>query len=82
MEDWAEIRRLHRAEQMPIKAIARMLGVGRNTVRRALVSDEPPRYQRPAKDRAWLRPQRTPTTLGPTPKRRMIKPGERMWSTH
>lgn len=22
VEDWAEIRRLHRAEQMPIKAIA------------------------------------------------------------
>ncbi len=27
VEDWAEIRRLHRAEQMPIKAIARVLGV-------------------------------------------------------
>ena len=28
MEDWAEIRRLHRAEGMPIKAIARhMLGL-------------------------------------------------------
>jgi hypothetical protein len=26
MEDWAEIRRLHRAEGMPIKAIARQLG--------------------------------------------------------
>ena len=26
MEDWAEIRRLHRAEGMPIKAIARTLG--------------------------------------------------------
>jgi transposase len=49
VEDWAEIRRLHRAEQMPIKAIARKLGVGRNTVRRALASDEPPRYRRPAK---------------------------------
>jgi transposase len=49
VEDWAEIRRLHRAEGMPIKAIARQLGVGRNTVRRALAADAPPKYQRPAK---------------------------------
>ena len=33
VEDWAEIRRLHRAEGMSIKAIARRLGVARNTVR-------------------------------------------------
>jgi hypothetical protein len=33
MEDWAEIRRLHRAERMPIKAIARQLEAGRNTAR-------------------------------------------------
>ena len=46
VEDWAEIRRLHRAEGMPIKAIARTLGVSRNTVRAALASDGPPRYQR------------------------------------
>ncbi|MBV8462872.1 MAG: IS21 family transposase [Acidimicrobiales bacterium] len=46
MEDWAEIRRLHRAENMGIKAIARRLGVARNTVREALLSDEPPRYER------------------------------------
>ena len=49
VEDWAEIRRLHRTEGMPIKAIARQLGVGRNTVRRALAAEAPPRYQRPAK---------------------------------
>ena len=49
MEDWAEIRRLHRAEGMPIKAIVRQLGLGRNTVRRALAADEPPKYQRPVK---------------------------------
>ena len=36
MEDWAEIRRLHRAEGMAIKAIARRLGLARNTVRAAL----------------------------------------------
>ena len=46
VEDWAEIRRLHRAEGMPIKAIARTLGISRNTVRAALASDGPPRYER------------------------------------
>jgi transposase len=46
VEDWAEIRRLHRAEGMPIKAIVRVLGVSRNTVRKALASDGPPRYER------------------------------------
>ncbi len=49
MEDWAEIRRLHRAEGLPIKAIARQLGVSRNAVRRAVGRDSPPRYQRPAR---------------------------------
>src|SRR5438105_6365504 len=46
VEDWAEIRRLHRAENMGIRAIARHLGVARNTVRDALRSDLPPRYER------------------------------------
>ena len=46
MEDWAEIRRLHRAEGMAIKAITRRLGVSRNTVRRALAAHAPPRYER------------------------------------
>lgn len=46
VEDWAEIRRLHRAEGLSIKAIARRLGLARNTVRDALRSDEPPRYER------------------------------------
>ena len=49
MENWAEIRRLHRAEEVPIKEIARRLGVARNTVRAALASSEPPRYRRPAR---------------------------------
>jgi transposase len=46
MEDWAEIRRLHVAEEVPIKEVARRLGVARNTVRAALASDAPPRYER------------------------------------
>jgi transposase len=49
VEDWVEIRRLYRAEGMPIKAIVRRLGVGRNTVRRALAADGPPSYSRPVK---------------------------------
>ena len=48
MEDWAEIRRLHRAEGVPVKAIARLLGISRNTVRAAVASDAPPRYERRA----------------------------------
>ena len=47
MEDWAEVRRLSRAEGLPIKEIARQLGLARNTVRAALRSDRPPKYQRP-----------------------------------
>ncbi|MGB8652058.1 MAG: IS21 family transposase [Mycobacteriales bacterium] len=46
VEDWAEIRRLHRAEGMPIKTIARVMRVSRNTVRAALRSDGPPKYER------------------------------------
>jgi transposase len=46
VEDWAEIRRLRRAEGLPIKMIARVLGVSRNTVRAALASDAPPQYVR------------------------------------
>jgi len=49
VEDWAEIRRLHRAEQMPVKVIARVMGVSRNTVRTAIASDRPPKYERPRK---------------------------------
>jgi transposase len=46
VEDWAEIRRLRRAEQLPIKQIARVMGCSKNTVKRALAADGPPRYER------------------------------------
>ncbi len=46
VEDWAEVRRLRRAEQMSISQIARVLGISRNTVRAALASDAPPKYER------------------------------------
>jgi transposase len=46
VEDWAEIRRLRRAEKMSITQIARVLKVSRNTVYTALRSDGPPKYER------------------------------------
>jgi transposase len=49
VEDWAEIRRLRRAEGMPIRAICRQLSVRRNTVRRALSAESAPRYRRALK---------------------------------
>jgi transposase len=49
VEDWAEIRRLYRAEGLPIKEIVRRTGKARNTVRKALASDEPPAYRRSGK---------------------------------
>lgn len=47
MEDWALIRRLV-ADGVPQRQIARDLGIGRSTVERALASDRPPKYERPA----------------------------------
>lgn len=49
VEDWARIRHLSRVEKMPIKAIARTLGCSKNTVKKALAADTPPRYQRQAR---------------------------------
>ncbi len=46
VEDWAEVRRLRRAEKMPISEIARVLGISRNTVKAALRSAGPPKYER------------------------------------
>ncbi len=52
VEDWAEIRRLRRAEGLPIRQIARVMNVSRNTVRAALRSDAPPKYERAPKGSA------------------------------
>jgi transposase len=41
VEDWAEIRRLSRSENLSIKEIVRQTGAVRNTVRSALRSDSP-----------------------------------------
>jgi transposase len=47
VEQWAEIRRLYFVKRLSIKEIVRRTGHGRNTIRRALRSPEPPRYRRP-----------------------------------
>ena len=49
MEQWAEIRRLHRVEHLSVRAIARRLGLARNTVRSALRSQDQPTYDRAAR---------------------------------
>lgn len=46
MEDWAEVHRLFHRERLAKAAIARRLGIGRNTVDRLLARHEPPRYVR------------------------------------
>lgn len=48
MEDWAEIRRLYRSENLSQAAIARRLFLSRNTVARAISAEVPPRYERAA----------------------------------
>jgi len=48
VEQWAEIRRLHRVEEVSIREISRRLGLHRKTIRRALEAAEPPKYSRPA----------------------------------
>jgi transposase len=46
VEDWAEVHRLFHREGRPKAAIARQLGMSRNTVERLLGLTEPPRYVR------------------------------------
>jgi hypothetical protein len=48
VEQWAEVRRMHLVEKVPIKEIARRTGLARNTVRAALRSERPPHYERTA----------------------------------
>jgi len=47
VQRWAEIRRMKEVERLSIHEIVRRTGHDRNTVRRALRREGPPRYQRP-----------------------------------
>lgn len=52
MEDWALIRRLV-ADGVPRRQVARRLGIGRSKFDRALASDRPPKYERPAQETSF-----------------------------
>ena len=47
VEQWAEIRRMHRVERLSIREISKRTGLHRKTIRRALAAETPPRYARP-----------------------------------
>lgn len=48
MKEWAEIRHLHGSEGLSVRAIAKHLGIARDTVTKALALEGPPSYSRPA----------------------------------
>jgi transposase len=48
VEQWADVRRMHRVERLSIRDISRRTGLHRKTIRRALAAETPPRYSRPA----------------------------------
>jgi transposase len=47
VQEWAEIRRLYFVKRLSIRAIAERTGRHRDTVRRAIRAEAPPRYERP-----------------------------------
>src|SRR3954462_6450078 len=48
VQQWAEVRRLHFVRGLSIREIHRRTGLHRDTIRRALAGDAPPRYRRAA----------------------------------
>ena len=48
VEQWAEIRRMHRVERLSIREISKRTGLHRKTIRRALAAETPPGYSRAA----------------------------------
>jgi hypothetical protein len=46
VEQWAELRREHFVAGKSIKRLVRETGLSKNTIRRALRSETPPRYER------------------------------------
>ena len=55
MEQWAELLREHFVRGVSIKELSRRTGLSPKTVRSALRSSTPPRYQRVAAVLVWLR---------------------------
>ena len=55
VEQWAEIRRMHRVERLSIREIHRHTGLRRKTIRQALASEEPPVYHRGVPARSSIR---------------------------
>ena len=48
VQQWAEMRRMHRVERLSIREIAKRTGLHRRTIRRALAAETPPTYARRA----------------------------------
>ena len=46
VEQWAEVRRMHRVDGLSGREISRRTGLHRDTVARLLAATEPPRYER------------------------------------
>ncbi|MHB8631666.1 MAG: IS21 family transposase [Candidatus Limnocylindria bacterium] len=46
VQQWAELRRLHLVEKVPVRELARRFDLDRNTVRTAVRSADPPKYSR------------------------------------
>ncbi len=46
VEQWAEVRRMHRVDGLSGREISRRTGLARDTVARLLAASEPPKYQR------------------------------------
>ena len=55
VEQWAEMRRLHFVRGLSIREIHRRTGLHRDTIRRAISSDEPPVYRRARAGRSSIR---------------------------
>ena len=59
VEQWAEIRRMALVEGLSQREIRRRTGAGRDTIRRAVASAEPPSYRSRSKLPSKLDPYRT-----------------------
>ena len=46
VEQWAEVRRMHRVDGLSAREISRRTGLARDTIARLLAAPEPPRYVR------------------------------------